>query len=273
MRWLGRIIVYSSFLILNWFCASAQNRVGIAYYDVDHLYDTLPSPFYNDTDHTPQGRLRWTPERYRHKVAQVAGVIDSMRMPIVGLWSVENEQVVRDIAATCEGGYSYIHRTLNSLMGMDFALLYYGDAFFPHRVEEGRRYLYVEGLLRRDTVGIVLCSDARMASWVVGDLRDERPGVRLVVMGRVGTFDAAAWGLHDLTARAARAGRGNVRSRNGWQMRDRILADTAFKALGGDVFARRYLVDQKSGYPTPTYERKAYRGGAGYALPVFGYIR
>ena len=56
-----------------------------------------------------------------------------MALPLVALWGVENEQVVRDIAAACRGDYSYLHRTLNSLDGMDFALLYYGDLFYPTR--------------------------------------------------------------------------------------------------------------------------------------------
>ena len=55
-------------------------------------------------------------------------------------------------------------------------------------------------------------------------------------------------------------------------MRDRILADTALICSGGDVFARRYLLDPKTGNPLPTYERRRYRGGFGYALPVFVYL-
>ena len=70
-----------------------------------------------------------------------------MGLEIVALWGVENEAVVRDLVTSCRGDYSYIHRTLNTLDGMDFALLYYGDRFFPHYVEPGRRYLYVEGTL------------------------------------------------------------------------------------------------------------------------------
>ena len=129
-----------------------------------------------------------------------------MRMPLVALWGVENEAVVRDIAAACEGDYSYLHRTLNSLDGMDFALLYYGDLFEPLYDEPGRRYLYIEGLLyrrgkpmrrgsgrvvrptRTDTIGLVLCSDTRMAEWVVRDLREERPGVKLLVAGRTSSL-------------------------------------------------------------------------------------
>ena len=51
------------------------------------------------------------------------------------------------------------------------------------------------------------------------------------------------------------------------------LADTALRTSEGDVFARRYLVDQKSGNPLATYSRGVYRGGYGYSLPVFVYIR
>lgn len=258
--------------------AFSRQPVGISYWDLDHLYDTVPALFYDDTDYTPDGRLRWDTERYKRKIRAVADVIDSMRMPLVALWSVENENVVRDIVAACEGGYSYLHRTLNSLDGMDFALLYYGDMFFPHHAEAGRRYLYAEGTLRRDdgsrdTLGLVLCSDVRMAAWVVEDLREERPGLKLLIMGRLPDGGLQKYGLHDATLRAAKAGRGNLRSRAGWRMRDRILADTMLPTTRGDVFARRFLVDAKEGYPVPTYDRRRYIGGCSYALPVFTYLR
>lgn len=109
---LHRAILIFSILILNYFCASAQ-KTGIAYWDLDHLYDTVPALFYNDTDYTPDGRLAWDSARYRRKIVNTAAVIDSMRLPLVALWGVENEAVVRDIVAACEGDYSYLHRTLN----------------------------------------------------------------------------------------------------------------------------------------------------------------
>ena len=142
-------IITALLLFLAGIPAHAQPRTGIVYWDLDHLYDTVPALFYNDTDYTPSGRLAWDTERYRRKIRHTAAVIDSMRMPLVALWGVENEAVVRDIAAACEGDYSYLHRTLNSLDGMDFALLYYGDLFEPLYDEPGRRYLYIEGLLYR----------------------------------------------------------------------------------------------------------------------------
>ena len=45
----------------------AQERFGVAYYDVDKLYDTIPSKFYDDRAYTPNGKLGWNTERYRRR--------------------------------------------------------------------------------------------------------------------------------------------------------------------------------------------------------------
>ena len=99
--WLRLLIILNfSFLIFN--CHSyGQRPIGIAFYDVDRIYDTVPALFYDDADYTPEGRLHWTAERYARKIRNTAAVIDSMALPLVALWGVENEQVVRDIAAAC----------------------------------------------------------------------------------------------------------------------------------------------------------------------------
>ena len=94
-----RTLLLAALLLSGIRCALAQPRIGIAYCDLDHLYDTIPALFYDDSDYTPGGRLAWDTERSRRKIARTAAVIDSMRMPLVALWSVENEAVVRDIAA------------------------------------------------------------------------------------------------------------------------------------------------------------------------------
>ena len=270
MRWLLSILDFS-LLILN--CSSyGRPPVGIAFYDVDRLYDTVPALFYDDSDYTPEGRLRWTAARYERKIRNTAAVIDSMALPIVALWGVENEQVVRDLAAACRGDYSYLHRTLNTLDGLDLALLYYGDLFVPGRIETGWGYLLVEGELAGRPVAIVLSRQSRFVPGLLEELRERQPGVPLLAMGRTETVAPARFGLRDALRRAERVGRGNVRSRSGWRMRDRILIDTALQVAGGDVYARRRLFDERTGSPLPTYRRTRYVGGAGYALPVFAYL-
>lgn len=233
-------------------------QTGIAFYDVDKIYDTLPALFYDDEEYTPEGRRHWDTERYRRKIRNTAAVIDSMALEIVALWGVENEAVVRDLSAACRGDYSYLHSTMNAFDGLDFALLYYGDLFRPLDVEQGRDYLCIEGVLRSDTLALVLSCDYRMARWAVRELRHDRPGLRLLVAGRTPHRDAARLGLGDLLRRAERAGRGNVRYPNGnWHMRDRILADTAFEVCGADVYARPFLFDERGIGPLPTYRRRS----------------
>lgn len=257
---------------------AAAQPLGIAYCDVDRLYDTIVSPFYNDSDYTPAGRLRWDSARYRRKIDQTAALLDSLALPIVALFGVENEAVVRDLARSCRSDYTYFHRTLNRLDGLDFALFYYGDRFFPHYTEPGNSYLYIEGTLAQtadapcDTLGLLLCRDERIARVLPRLLRRERPQARLLMLGRFDPATVAAQGLLEATARAERAGRGNVFRQGGWQMRDRMAADTALRVEACDVYIRHWLLDPQRGTPLPTYESRSYRGGYGSRLPIFLYI-
>ena len=125
--------------------AWAQRSFDVAFCDVENMYDTIPSTFYDDSDYTPRGRLRWDTARYRNKVQGVARLLDSLSMPVVALWGVENEQVVRDVVMATKSDYAYLHSTQDYSDGLDFALLYYGDRFFPEHVTSWRGALCVEG--------------------------------------------------------------------------------------------------------------------------------
>lgn len=262
------------FGILLLLCSVASGqRLGIAYYDVDKLYDTISSPFYDDTAYTPTGRLRWNTERYQHSITQIATVIDSMAMPITALFGVENSAVVKDITATSCQDYSYLHRTLNTLSGMDFALLYYGDRFFPDKTDSGLGWLRIDGTLDGTEVTIILCNHhARYIGEVLAECRECTPQRRLLVLGRIGALDPARYGLHDTQAKATSAGRGNAHYRSGWRMVDHILVDTAYQASGGDVYARWWLFNTQTGKPLPIFQKEGYRGGFSSKLPVFTYL-
>ncbi len=264
---------------------SVPPPIGFAYYDADRLYDTIPALFYDDSDFTPQGRLRWTAERYARKIAHTAAVLDSMRMDIVALAGVETEAVVRDLVSACREDYCYIHRTFNTFDGLDIALLYHGDRFFPDRIEQGRGWLYVEGELaplgsppsadsdpRSRRIGILACNNARYAAEALADCRDNHPDVPILAAGRFRFDLAPRHGMRDLSAAAERSGRGNIRYRDGWRMRERILADSALRASGADAYLRRFLFDARSGTPLATYEKTVYRGGYGSLLPVYTYL-
>lgn len=248
----------------------AQRRVGFAYYDVDGLYDTLPSPFYDDSDHTPQGRLRWDSDKYDTQTRKTAAVIDSMSLPIVALFGVENEQVVRDIVSKCRGDYCYIHRTLNRLDGLDFALLYYGDVLFPKRVNTGYDYMLVEAAIAGRDYAILLTHRSRFTGEIITELQQDQPDRLIIVAGDVYRLDYRRFPLAEATARAEHAGRGNAMFRRGWTMADRIFVDKRLDA-DCDVYARRWLLDGK-GAPAAVYNRNSYTGGYGRRLPIFCYM-
>ena len=165
----------------------AQPPHGVAFYDADCLYDTVPSPFGNDTRYLPQGEMRWTGERYRRKVMQTAAVIDSLGLPLVGLYGVENESVVRDVAAACKGDYAYLFRTTDSYNGLDFALFYFGDRFFPDRVEAGHFWMTAAGELRgAGRVCLLMSASDRYIGYKIEEHRRQHPDERLLV-------DASEW--------------------------------------------------------------------------------
>ena len=173
------------FVIASLGAIHAQQRTGFAYYDLDRLYDTIPSLFYDDTDYTPEGRLRWSGERYRAKVERAGAVIGRMAMPLAGVSGVENEEVVKDLVRASDLPYSYVHRTLNTLDGMDFALLYYADRFFTERIETGYGYLCVEGMLDGKPTAVLLTRGDRYAAELLEELRERTPGIQILCAGKL----------------------------------------------------------------------------------------
>lgn len=229
------------FVIASLGAIHAQQRTGFAYYDLDRLYDTIPSLFYDDTDYTPEGRLRWSGERYRAKVERAGAVIGRMAMPLAGVYGVENEEVVKDLVRASDLPYSYVHRTLNTLDGKPTAVL----------LTRGDRY----------------------AAELLEELRERTPGIRILCAGKLPSGTAEKLSLRDALAPAERRGRGNAYARGGWWLHDRILTDTTLTVIRADVFARRDLLDPRSGTPLPTYRRQRYTGGIGRYFPIFLYIK
>lgn len=242
---------------------------GVAYYDVEKLYDTIPSRFYDDSAYTPKGRFAWDASRYRRKVEQVAAVVDSMALPVVALYGVENEQVVKDVVASCKEDYAYIHRTSNSYDGLDFALLYFADVFFPGRVSEYRGALCVEG----EACGVPLAIIATHRSTSLGVLLEERNLLEdnnIIILGDVGKLKFNKLGLRDASSHIAAAARGNRILRGMWYLRDRVLTNITTPSRC-DVYIKRWLLDE-NGAPRPIFEGAKYCAGGSSCLPIFIYF-
>lgn len=255
---------------------TARPPVCMGYYDTDRLYDTIPSDFYNDTDFTPEGRYAWNTARYERKIRNTAAVADSMGLDLLVLWGVENEDVVRDLSRACTSDYTYLHRTLNSFDGRDFALLYHADKFAPKQVRTHRKTLIVIGRIYPDShpergidLCLVACNDPRQTAPRIEALREEFPEHLLVVMGELPGRIPDHAALRDPFAQSERKGYGNLWRKGGWTLRDRIWTDVRIKTVRGEIHARSYLFDTKRNMPLPTFSANRYTGGFGRALPVF----
>lgn len=268
-REMGRLLSVTLLMTAIAAAAYARHPVGIAYYDVDRLYDTIPSTFYDDRDYTPEGRYGWNGDRYMRKVRHIAAVIDSMALPAVALYGVENEAVVRDIVGNCREDYSYLHRTLSTRNGLDFALLYWGDRLFVRSVDSGYDYLSIEASIDGREILLILSRYSATAEHIAR--KAERKAERtVIVMGRTDNFDMKATGLRDATAEAEKAGMGNALLREGWTMVDRILTGSGVDGRAA-VYARRWLLDSRN-RPAATFAAGKYAGGYSNRLPIYIYI-
>ncbi len=111
----------------------------VAFYNLENLFDTIDDLDTLDDDFTPNGSRKWTPRRYKNKLAKLAKTIgeiglEAVGLPpvLVGVAEVENESVVQDLLATeplNKYNYHYVHYDSPDERGIDNALLYNKDNF------------------------------------------------------------------------------------------------------------------------------------------------
>ncbi|MDE5424235.1 endonuclease [Ancylomarina sp. DW003] len=110
----------------------------ILFYNVENLFDTKDDSLTNDADFLPQGKKYWTWKKYRDKCSKIAKIIISAggwELPeIVGLCEIENQNTLKGIlysTALKRSDYHIIHRESPDHRGIDVALLYQPNRFFP----------------------------------------------------------------------------------------------------------------------------------------------
>jgi len=287
--------------------ARAQS-VGVGFWNVENFYDTIPSPFYDDSDYTPHGKNLWNTERYTRKLRNVARVLDDMSLDVAALSEIESEGVVRDIVTTLKTDYCYIHRTTSDSRGMDIALLYKGDKFIPEKIRQidirsTREALYVRGRLLGERIDIVAChlpsnlnDDAYRARAIAAlyafadSLQRFDAAARPVIMGDFNceanekifkeNFPLERTGPMANALEASLAqGRGSYVYASRWQLIDNIIVSSALQYAPGlrlvssGIFIRSYMLSPggalPKGYPSRTFAGATYLGGFSDHLPVY----
>lgn len=107
---------------------------GIAFYNLENLFDTINANGKYDLEFSPQGTRQWNTEKYNAKINKMAYTIaqmvtdDTPHGPaVIGISEVENESVVRDLvnaAPLAARGLKYVHHDSPDNRGIDVALLY-----------------------------------------------------------------------------------------------------------------------------------------------------
>jgi predicted extracellular nuclease len=143
-------------LILAFFGFSQQSKKytvrTIAFYNVENLFDTQNDSLIFDDDRTPNGKDRWTTERYHKKLKNISKVISKIGAGVtktspdlIGLCEVENRQVLQDLIhqpALLEKNYGIVHFDSPDERGIDVALLYKKAVFIPSSFESHRLLLF-----------------------------------------------------------------------------------------------------------------------------------
>jgi predicted extracellular nuclease len=126
-----------------------DDSLTIAFYNVENLFDTEDDPANpGDDEYTPQGRLRWTPERLDKKLEDLARAIRAIGgyqgPDLLGVCEVENRDVLERLVSEFlpEGVYDVAHADSPDERGIDVALIYRKSAMtfrgmFNHPIDLG----------------------------------------------------------------------------------------------------------------------------------------
>jgi predicted extracellular nuclease len=145
----------------------------IAFWNVENFFDTINDPKINDEEFLPDGKMKWTSERYNAKINNLAKVIlaigDGKGPDMLGMSEIENEGVLIDLTQKTDLkklNYGIVHYDSPDKRGIDVALIYKKDkfkvldskaVFVPMPVDTilTRDILVVKGVLnKKDTMWI-----------------------------------------------------------------------------------------------------------------------
>lgn len=146
------IVVLKSFILI---AQSTEYSIKtIAFYNVENLYDTLDDSLTFDNQRTPNGKYKWTEERYNIKLSRLAKVIKEVTYEtidntptVIGLAEVENIKVLTDLKShpdLISSDYGIIHEDSPDERGIDVALFYKKESFIPNTIHYRRLIIYNE---------------------------------------------------------------------------------------------------------------------------------
>ena len=204
----------------------------VAFYKLENLFDTVDDPQIKDEDFLPGGYKGWDESRYHTKIQNLASVIAGLGSAygpdVLGAIEMENQQVLRDLAADpqlVEHNYQIVHFDSPDPRGIDCALLYKPGRFtvtgqravrqpLPDTTMGTRDLLIVNGLLLGEPITFLVChwpsrrggekalnrrlTVAQQTRQVIDEQLKTNPSARLVLMGDMNDSPTDSSVLHIL---------------------------------------------------------------------------
>lgn len=148
---------------------------GVAFYNLENLFDTINNNGTYDREFSPKGDKKWDSHKYWSKIRNMAYAISQLKTKstpygpaIIGVSEVENRSVLEDLVKDeniSALGYKIIHHDSPDARGIDVSLLYNPQMFRPINVTN--HTLFVDSLPHfrtRDQMCVVgLLGPARIA--------------------------------------------------------------------------------------------------------------
>lgn len=226
---LSAMLLLSVSLLLS-IPSAAQKRgkvYGVAFYNLENLFDTINNNGKYDLEFSPGGRYKWDGKKYWKKIHNMAYSISRMTTKstpqgpaVIGVSEIENVTVLNDLVndpQIKDRGYKVIHHDSPDARGIDVGLLYNPKMFRPlmvtnHRLKidslprfRTRDQMCVVGLLGGDRVAFIVNhwpsrrGGTEQSSWlreaaaalskqIADSLLNVDPSIGVIVMGDLNDY-------------------------------------------------------------------------------------
>lgn len=126
------------------FCVQAQEKkrysvYGVAFYNLENLFDTINNNGKYDKEFSPEGSYRWDGKKYWSKIKNISYAISQMPNKltpqgpaVIGVSEIENITVLQDLVkadAIKDKNYQIVHHDSPDARGVDVGLLYNPSMF------------------------------------------------------------------------------------------------------------------------------------------------
>lgn len=187
-------------------------RLRVATWNVENLFDTVHDSGKDDHEFLPQSPRQWNSPRYWRKLRNMAQTLAAMELPqLVALQEVENDSVLRDLTRRTQlwtARYRYIVTDSPDARGIDVALLYRPETFSllswhavrvpgsKHGLPPTRDILVATGITGKDTMRVCVVHmpsrrsnnrisklNRHLAMQTLCDIVDSLQGKKVIIMG------------------------------------------------------------------------------------------